>query len=60
MASPAHLRGRTFEVVFVPALAERMFPQKPREDPLFVKHDRFVGRARPAPSVTERERELVN
>jgi CRISPR/Cas system-associated exonuclease Cas4 (RecB family) len=36
IASPAHLRGRTFDVVFVPALAERMFPQKPREDPLLL------------------------
>jgi len=36
IASPAHLRGRSFRVVFVPALAERMFPQKPREDPLLL------------------------
>jgi CRISPR/Cas system-associated exonuclease Cas4 (RecB family) len=27
-------RGRAFDVVFVPGLAERIFPQKPREDPL--------------------------
>lgn len=27
-------RGRSFEVVFVPGLAERVFPQKIREDPL--------------------------
>jgi ATP-dependent helicase/nuclease subunit B len=27
-------RGRAFEVVFVPGLAERIFPQKPREDPI--------------------------
>ena len=27
-------RGRTFRVVFVPGLAERVFPQKVREDPL--------------------------
>jgi ATP-dependent helicase/nuclease subunit B len=27
-------RGRTFRVVFVPGLAERVFPQKLREDPL--------------------------
>jgi len=33
VASPSQLRGRVFDVVFVPALAERMFPQKPREDP---------------------------
>jgi CRISPR/Cas system-associated exonuclease Cas4 (RecB family) len=29
-------RGRAFRVVFVPGLAERMFPQKPREDPLLL------------------------
>ena len=36
VASPAQLRGRSFDVVFIPALAERMFPQKPREDPLLL------------------------
>lgn len=36
VGGPAQLRGRTFDVVFVPALAERMFPQKPREDPLLL------------------------
>ena len=36
VGSPAQLRGRSFEVVFVPALAERLFPQKPREDPLLL------------------------
>jgi ATP-dependent helicase/nuclease subunit B len=40
VASPAQLRGRTFDVVFVPALAERMFPQKPREDPLLLDEAR--------------------
>jgi RecB family exonuclease len=34
VASPALARGRVFRVVFVPGLAERMFPQKPRQDPL--------------------------
>ena len=29
-------RGRSFEVVFLPGLAERMFPQKPREDPILL------------------------
>lgn len=42
IASPAHLRGREFRVVFVPALAERMFPQKPREDPLLLDDARAV------------------
>jgi ATP-dependent helicase/nuclease subunit B len=40
VASPAQLRGRTFDVVFIPALAERMFPQKPREDPLLLDEAR--------------------
>src|SRR5204863_7578332 len=29
-------RGRSFAVVFLPGLAERIFPQKPREDPLLL------------------------
>ncbi len=29
-------RGRAFAVVFVPGLAERIFPQKPREDPILL------------------------
>ena len=40
VASPAQLRGRSFDVVFVPALAERLFPQKPREDPLLLDQAR--------------------
>jgi ATP-dependent helicase/nuclease subunit B len=34
VGSPHQGRGRAFKVVFVPALAERLFPQKPREDPM--------------------------
>lgn len=33
-------RGRSFELVFVPGLAERMFPQKIIEDPLLLDVDR--------------------
>ena len=29
-------RGHAFEVVFIPGLAERIFPQKPREDPILL------------------------
>lgn len=29
-------RGRSFNIVFIPGLAERMFPQKLREDPLLL------------------------
>jgi ATP-dependent helicase/nuclease subunit B len=36
VGTPQQARGRTFRVVFVPGLAERLFPQKPREDPLLL------------------------
>lgn len=36
VGGPQHARGRTFRVVFVPGLAERMFPQKPHEDPMLL------------------------
>ena len=36
VGTPQRARGRTFRVVFVPGLAERMFPQKPREDPIML------------------------
>ena len=36
VTSPAQARGRAFRVVFLPGLAERMFPQKPRQDPLLL------------------------
>jgi ATP-dependent helicase/nuclease subunit B len=36
VGTPEQARGRTFRVVFVPGLAERMFPQKPREDPIML------------------------
>src|SRR5262245_5309828 len=36
VGTPQQVRGRSFRVVFVPGLAERMFPQKPREDPLLL------------------------
>ena len=36
VGTPDHARGRAFRVVFIPGLAERMFPQKPREDPLLL------------------------
>jgi ATP-dependent helicase/nuclease subunit B len=31
-----HARGQAFDVVFVPGLAERIFPQKLREDPILL------------------------
>jgi ATP-dependent helicase/nuclease subunit B len=36
VATPQQARGRSFRIVFVPGLAERLFPQKPREDPLLL------------------------
>ena len=36
VGGPEHVRGRIFDVVFVPGLAERMFPQKPRQDPILL------------------------
>jgi CRISPR/Cas system-associated exonuclease Cas4 (RecB family) len=40
VATPQQVRGRSFRVVFVPGLAERLFPQKPREDPLLLDEAR--------------------
>ena len=36
VGTPQQLRGRVFKVVFVPSLAERLFPQTPREDPMLL------------------------
>ena len=36
VASPHQARGRAFRVVFVAGLAERMFPQRPHEDPMLL------------------------
>ena len=36
VGTPEQARGRCFEVVFVPGLAERLFPHKLREDPLLL------------------------
>jgi ATP-dependent helicase/nuclease subunit B len=36
VGSPHQARGRAFRVVLVPGLAERLFPQKLREDPLLL------------------------
>jgi ATP-dependent helicase/nuclease subunit B len=39
IGSPHQARGRSFRVVFVPGLAERLFPQKPREDPMLLDRE---------------------
>ena len=36
IGTPHQARGRAFRVVFVPGLAERVVPQRPREDPLLL------------------------
>jgi CRISPR/Cas system-associated exonuclease Cas4 (RecB family) len=36
VCSPDQVRGRGFKIAFVPGLAERLFPQKVREDPLLL------------------------
>jgi ATP-dependent helicase/nuclease subunit B len=36
VGTPEQARGRSFEIVFAPGLAERVFPQKLREDPLLL------------------------
>jgi len=46
VGTPQQARGRSFRVVFVPGLAERMFPQKPREDPLLLDDERARLNAR--------------
>jgi RecB family exonuclease len=42
VGGPQQARGRTFRVVFVAGLAERMFPQKPHEDPMLLDDEMRV------------------
>jgi hypothetical protein len=46
VGTPHQARGRTFRVVFVPGLAERIVPQRPREDPLLLDDHRAALDAR--------------
>jgi ATP-dependent helicase/nuclease subunit B len=46
VGTPAAARGRTFRIVFIPGLAERMFPQKIREDSLLPDARRTATAAR--------------
>ena len=52
VGSPEQVRGRHFDVVFVPGLAERIFPQKQRQDPLLLDDVREVLRSRPSDTQT--------
>ncbi len=56
VGTPGQARGRAFRVVFVPGLAERMFPQKPRQDPLLLDGARRQIDARLA-TIADRSRE---
>ncbi|MYN66428.1 MAG: PD-(D/E)XK nuclease family protein [Acidobacteria bacterium] len=61
VGSPHQVRGRAFRVVFAPGLAERLFPQKPREDPLLLdelRHELTSGLA-VRDNRAERERLLL-
>ena len=40
VGTPEHARGRSFEVVFIPGLAERSFPARLREDPVLLDASR--------------------
>jgi hypothetical protein len=40
VGTPAAVRGRSFDIVFVPGLAERVFPQRLREDALLLDERR--------------------
>jgi CRISPR/Cas system-associated exonuclease Cas4 (RecB family) len=42
VGTPHQARGRTFKVVFVPGLAERVVPQRPHEDPLLLDERRHT------------------
>ena len=42
IGTPHQARGRTFKVVFVPGLAERVVPQRPHEDPLLLDDRRYA------------------
>ena len=46
VGTPHQARGRRFRVVFVPGLAERVVPQRPREDPLLLDESRTALRRR--------------
>jgi ATP-dependent helicase/nuclease subunit B len=56
VGSPHQARGRTFRVVFVPGLAERMFPQKPHEDPMLLDNEMRVPLAAGLATQNERAR----
>jgi CRISPR/Cas system-associated exonuclease Cas4 (RecB family) len=56
VASPQQARGRAFRVVFVAGLAERMFPQRPHEDPMLLDSEMRVPLAAGLPVQEDRAR----
>src|SRR5688572_24071554 len=70
VGSPSQARGRTFRVVFVPGLAERLFPRKSTQDPLLLDEMReqlntgpavhHVGRLTTRGDQSRRERVLLH
>ena len=53
---PEQVRGRHFDVVFVPGLAERLFPQKQRQDPLLLDDVRLAINERASTPGSDRRR----
>jgi CRISPR/Cas system-associated exonuclease Cas4 (RecB family) len=62
VGGPEQARGRAFKVVFLPGLAERMFPQKPRQDPLLpdAAREQMGRRLSTLPERGRRERLLLH
>ena len=63
VGSPPRRAAASFRVVFVPGVAERVFPQKPRQDPLLPDALARAARAsgsRRAPTRSVRERVLLH
>ena len=61
VGNPAQARGRSFRVVFVPGLAERMFPRKSEQDPLLLDEAReAVGSLLTRAERSRRERVLLH
>ncbi|MGE0392929.1 MAG: PD-(D/E)XK nuclease family protein [Vicinamibacterales bacterium] len=56
VGTPDQARGRRFRVVFLPGLAERVFPQRPREDPLLLDE----GRAQVSARLPQQEERLAD
>jgi CRISPR/Cas system-associated exonuclease Cas4 (RecB family) len=56
VAAPQQARGRMFRVVFVAGLAERLFPQRPHEDPMLLDQEMRVPLACGLPVQNDRAR----